>query len=157
MINFFKGATEQLRELPGVVSVGAVDYLPFAGPHAGTLVEVEGKPKLAPGQELGTGVCVTDASYFPTMQIPLKRGRLFTDQEVAEMRHVVIVNETFARKNLPGEDPIGKRVTINMKQQDVPSEIIGVVGDNKHKGLDAEIEPMSYWPEDESQRIALYR
>jgi putative ABC transport system permease protein len=80
------------------------------------------------------------------MQIPLIRGRLFTEQEATEMRHVVVVNEAFVRKNLPGEDPLGKRVTIYMKDESVPTEIIGVVGDHKHMGLDTEIEPMSYWP-----------
>jgi putative ABC transport system permease protein len=65
------------------------------------------------------------------------------------MRHVVIVNEAFARVNLPGQDPIGKRVTIEMKDENVPTEIIGVVGDNKHMGLDIEVEPMAFWPHPE--------
>jgi len=129
------------------VAIGSTNYLPFAGPHSGTLVEIEGKPKAPAGQGLTTGICVTDANYFQTMQIPLKRGRFFTAQEVSTERHVVIVNETFARKNLPGEDPLGKRVTIYMKDDNQPTEIIGVVGDNKHMGLDTEIEPMAYWPE----------
>jgi len=145
-IDFFHQAVEQIKALPGVEAAGATNYLPFAGPHSGTLVEIEGRPKLPPGQELTTGACVTDASYFGAMQIPLKRGRLFTEQEATEMKHVVVINEAFARKNLPGEDPIGKRVTIYMKEDNVPSEIIGVVGDHKHMGLDSEIEPMSYWP-----------
>jgi putative ABC transport system permease protein len=146
VIEFFKRAVEQLQVLPGVKAVGTINFLPFTGPYAGTDVEIEGKPKLPPGEALNTGVCVTDANYFNAMQIPLKRGRFFTEQEVTEMRHVVIVNETFVKKNLPGEDPIGKRVTIEMKTPNVPTEIIGVVGDNKHMGLDSEIEPMAYWP-----------
>lgn len=112
-------------------------------------MEVEGQPKLPLGQELSTGICVTDANYFQAMQIPLKRGRLFTEQEAKEMRHVVVVNEMFARTNLPGQDPLGKRVTINMKDEDVPTEIIGVVGDTKHLGLDTETEEMAYWPQPE--------
>jgi putative ABC transport system permease protein len=83
------------------------------------------------------------------MRIPLKRGRLFTDQEAAEMRHVVVVNEAFARTNFPGEDPLGKRVTIYMKDDNRPCEIVGVVGDSKHMNLDAEVKPMSYWPHPE--------
>ena len=145
-IDFFHQAVEQIKALPGVEAAGATNYLPFAGPHSGTSVEIEGRPKLPPGQELTTGACVTDAKYFGAMQIPLKRGRLFTEQEATEMRHVVVINEAFARKNLPGEDPIGKRVTIYMKEENVPTEIIGVVGDHKHMGLDSEIEPMAYWP-----------
>lgn len=148
-IDFFRQTVEQIKALPGVEAAGATNYLPFAGPHSGTIVEIEGRPKLPPGQELETGACVTDANYFGAMQIPLKSGRLFTEQEATEMKHVVVINEAFARKNLPGEDPLGKRVTIYMKEENVPTEIIGIVGDHKHMGLDSEIEPMSYWPHPE--------
>jgi putative ABC transport system permease protein len=149
MMNFFNRAIGQLQSLPGVTAVGAINTLPFAGPHSGTSLEVEGQPKLPPGQGLSTGICVTDANYFQAMQIPLKRGRLFTEQEAKEMRHVVVVNETFVRKNLPGQDPLGKRVTIAMKDENVPTEIIGVVGDTKHLDLITETEAMAYWPQPE--------
>lgn len=145
-VDFFKRAIEQIEALPGVESATAIDSLPFTTQHSGTRIELEGQPRLPPGQELSTGVCVTGQNYFHTMQIPLKFGRLFTPQEVTEMRHVVVVNESFARVNLPGQDPIGKRVTIYMKNENVPSEIIGVVGDNLHMGLDTKSEPMSFWP-----------
>jgi len=146
LLNFFKQAIEGIRAIPGVESAGAINTIPFGGPHSGTRIQIEGQPKRPPGQDLSTGVCVTDANYFQTMHIPLKRGRLYTPQEVSEMRHVVVVNEAFARENFPGQDPIGQRVTINMKDENQPSEIIGIVGDNKHKGLDAEVEPMAFWP-----------
>ena len=148
-IDFFRQALEGMRALPGVETAGAINFLPFAGPHAGTLVEIEGRPKLPPGEGLGTGSCVTDLNYFEAMQLPLRRGRLFTEQEATEMRHVVVINEEFARKNFPGEDPLGKRVIIYMKDENLPSEIIGIVGDSKHMGLDSEIEPMAYWPHSE--------
>ena len=148
-IDFFKQAVSQLQTLPDVEAVGAISFLPFNGPHSGTGVDIEGQPKLPPGQGLVTGVCVTDANYFTAMKIPLRQGRLFTAEEATDERHVVVVNETFARKNLPGENPIGKRVTIDMKDQNVPSEIIGVVADSKHMALDGEPEPMAYWPHPE--------
>jgi putative ABC transport system permease protein len=146
LINFFKQAIDQIRAIPGVESAGAINTLPFDGPYSGTRLEIEGQPPRPPGQELSTGVCVTDVNYFQTMQIPLKRGRLYTQPEVTEMRHVVVINEAFAREVFQGQDPLGKRVTINMKDDNQPSEIIGVVGDNKAKGLDSEIEPMAFWP-----------
>lgn len=149
ILNFFSQAIEQLRALPGVEMVGAINTLPFNGPHSGTSIEVEGQPSLPPGQKLSTGICVTDANYFAAMHIPLKRGRLFTEQEAKEMRHVVVVSETFARRNLPGQDPLGKRVTINMKDENVPTEIIGVVGDTKHLALDTDSREMAYWPQPE--------
>jgi putative ABC transport system permease protein len=145
-IDFFQQAMAQLRSIPGVQSVGAINTAPFTGLYSGTTVEVAGAPPLPPEQELKTGVCVTDADYFRTMQIPLLRGRLYTQQETTEMRHVVVVNETFVKKNLGGEDPLGKRLIIYMKQENVPTEIIGVVADNKHLGLDQAVEPMAYWP-----------
>jgi putative ABC transport system permease protein len=148
-IDFFKRALEGIRALPGVTNAGAINFLPFAGPHAGTLVEIEGQPKLPPGQGLTTGSCVTDLNYFDTMKIPLKQGRLFTEQEATEMRHVAVVNEAFVKKNLPGEEPLRQRATIYMKDENVPSQIIGVVGDSKQMGLDVETEPMAYWPHSE--------
>ena len=65
------------------------------------------------------------------------------------MRHVVVVNEEFARKNLTYEDPLGKRVTIYMKDDNQPCEIIGIVGDSKQMTLDGEAKAMSYWPHPE--------
>jgi len=147
-INFFKQAIEQMKTIPGVEAVGAINTPPFTGLYSGTTVEVDGQ-KLPPGQELKTGICVTDANYFQTMQIPLKRGRLFTEQEATEMRHVVVVNETFVRKNLGGAEPLGRRLTIYMKDENVPTEIIGVVADHKHLGLDTAVEPVAYWPHPE--------
>ena len=144
-ISFFKQAVERMKTIPGVEAAGAIDTPPFTGLYSGTLVEVDGK-KLPPDQDLSTGVNVTDANYFQTMQIPLKLGRLYTDQEVTEMRHVVLVNETFVQKNLGGQNPLGHKLTIYMKDENVPCEIIGVVGDHKHMGLDVAVEPMVYWP-----------
>jgi putative ABC transport system permease protein len=147
-VDFFKRAVEQMKAIPGVEAAGAINTPPFTGLYSGTNVEVDGQ-KLPPGQQLNTGVCVTDANYFQTMQIPLKLGRLYTAQEATEMRHVVVVNETFVKKNLGGQNPLGRRLTIYMKDDNVPSEIIGVVADHKHLGLDIPVEPVSYWPHPE--------
>jgi putative ABC transport system permease protein len=148
-VAFFRQAVAQMQALPGVESVGAVNSLPFAAFHSGTSMDIEGRPLLPVAQKLKTGVIVTDANYFRAMRIPLKRGRLFTDQEAAEMRHVVVINEMFARQHFPNEDPLGRRATIYMKDDNQPCEIIGVVGDSKHMNLDGEVRPMAYWPHPE--------
>ena len=147
-IDFFKQAVARMKAIPGVEAAGAINTPPFTGLYSGTTVEVDDQD-LPPGQELKTGVCVTDANYFQTMQIPLKQGRFYTEQEATDMRHVVLVNEAFVRKNLGGGNALGRKLTIYMKDENVPSEIIGVVGDNKHLGLDTAVEPMSYWPHPE--------
>ncbi|MFN7948112.1 MAG: ABC transporter permease [Blastocatellia bacterium] len=145
-INFFTQAVAQMQALPGVAAAGVINFLPFAGPGAGTGFEIEGRPKPLPGQGLTTGVCVADQNFFMAMQIALKRGRMFTEQEVREMRHVVVINEALARRYFPGEEPLGQRITIRMKDENVPCEIIGIVADVKHAQLDKAADPMSYWP-----------
>jgi len=145
-IDFFQQAMTQIKGLPGVQAVGEINVAPFTGLYNGTSVEIAGAPPLPPAQELKTGVSVTDASYFQTMQIPVIRGRVYTQQETVEMRHVVVVNEAFVKKNLGGEDALGKRLIVYMKEQNDPCEIIGVVADNKHLGLDQSVEPMVFWP-----------
>lgn len=104
------------------------------------------RPVLATSAAPGTGVYVTDQNFFRAVQIPLKRGRFFTEQEVREQRNVVIINEALATKYFPNEDPLGKRITIAMRPPLTPTEIIGVVSDVKHSHLEKAVEPMSYWP-----------
>jgi len=146
IVNFFNRAVEGMQSLPGVDSAGAVNFLPFAGPGAVTGFGVEGWPAPPPDQTMSTGVSVADRNFFRTLQIPLKRGRIFTEQETREMRHVVVINEALARKYFPNEEPLGRRITIGLRNGNGPSEIIGVVGDVKQAGFDHEAEPMAYWP-----------
>jgi putative ABC transport system permease protein len=148
-IAFFRQAIERINHLPGVESAGAVSFLPFAGPGSATGFTIEGRPTPAPGQGPVTDVRVMDINYLRTMNIPLLKGRVFTEQETTEQRHVVIINETLARQYFAGEDPLGKRVTVNMSDKPVPSEIIGVVGDIKHVSLDTPVKAMVYWPHPE--------
>ena len=145
-IDFFQQATTKIKALPGVQSVGEINVAPFTGLYSATSVDIDGTPPLPPAEALKTGVSVTDANYFQTMQIPVLRGRTYTQQETVEMRHVVVVNEAFVKKNLNGADPLGKRLVIAMKEQNDPCEIIGVVADSKHLGLDQSVEPMVFWP-----------
>ncbi len=145
-IAFFAGLTAKLRAIPGVESAGAVSYLPLAGPGAATDVAIVGQPPALPGQTLGTEVSVCDDGYFATMKIPLLRGRLFTAREMAEKSNVVIVNETLARRYFPNENPLGKSLVIAMNLPNVPTEIVGVVGDAKFSNIAGETAPMTYWP-----------
>jgi putative ABC transport system permease protein len=143
---FFKQLTERIQALPGVRSVGAINFPPFTGLGAATNMDIIGHPKPPAGEEPGADSRVVDGGYFLTMGIPLLKGRLFTERELTEESHVVVINETMAEQNWPGEDPIGKRVTINMKDKNVPSEIIGVVRDVKHAALDMPAKATAYWP-----------
>jgi predicted permease len=149
-VNFFHQAEERIRALPGVRSVGIVNYLPlYGGLGSATGFAVEGRPAPPPGEEPTTNVRVSDAGYFGTIGIPVLRGRNFTEVEDAQARHVVIVSESFARKFFPGEDPVGKRVAVEMFDKPTPTEIVGVVGDVRYDSLTDAAEPTVYFPHPE--------
>lgn len=150
-IQYFQEAIRRIEAIPGVESAGATTFPPFAGPASGTDFYIEGRPEPPEGQEPVTEVLITDAKYFRTMQIPLKRGRLFTDAEATEAKRVVLINEALVRKYFGNEDPIGKNLTINMRDPDrnPPTRVIGIVGDAKHQNLDSPVEPTIFWPHPE--------
>jgi predicted permease len=150
-IDFVKQAVERLQSLPGVKAAGAVTALPFAGPAVGVRFNIEDRPKPPAGQDLLTKLCVTDAHYFRVLQIPLRRGRLYTEREATEAHGVVLINEALARKYFPNENPIGKQVTVHSRppSRNPPVEIIGIVGDVKQETLDGAAEPTFYWPHSE--------
>ena len=107
-------------------------------------MEIVGKPKPERGQEPVTDVRVITHDYLKTMGVPLLKGRLLSDDDAADAKGRVVINETMALRHWPGEDPIGKRVRISWDNQE--DEVVGVVGDVKHSGLDAESRAMTYWP-----------
>jgi putative ABC transport system permease protein len=145
-IRFFQDATARIQELPGVHAVGAVSYLPLAGLGAGTSFTIEGQPPPPPGQDYVTNVSVCDNGFLQTMQVPLIRGRLFSEREMREKSNVVVVSESLVRTYFPHENPIGKRLSIVMSDPVVPTEIIGVVGDVKFQDLTTAPRPTTYWP-----------
>jgi putative ABC transport system permease protein len=150
IVAFFRQATERISALPGVRSVGMVNFLPlYGGLGSATGFTVEGRPAPPPGQEPGTNVRVTDPGYFSAMGIPLLRGRNFTDFEASEARHVILISESMARQHFAGEDPLGKRITVEMANKPVPTEIIGIVGDVRYDSLTDEAEPTVYFPHPE--------
>jgi putative ABC transport system permease protein len=149
-VAFFREATDRIQRLPGVRSVGVVNFLPlYGGLGSATGFTVEGRPELPPGEEPGTNVRVADAGYFGAIGIPLRRGRLFNGIEMREARHVVLISESLASQYFPGEDPVGKRISVDMFARKNPTEIIGIVGDARYDSLVNKAEPMVYFPQSE--------
>ncbi|MFN2455429.1 MAG: ABC transporter permease [Pyrinomonadaceae bacterium] len=144
-IAFFREAVARIGALPGVRAVGTISFLPFASLGAATGFTIDGQPPPAAGDKPTTDVRVTDENFFRAMNIPVLRGRTFTAQEATETRQVAVISEALARKYFPNEDPLGKRITVEMTNVPEPAEIIGVVGDIKHQTLDAETRAMVYW------------
>src|SRR5262249_62277761 len=116
------------------------------GPGEGSGVTIESHPPPPPGRGYVVDVSVCDNGYFKTMNMPLKSGRFFSERETTEKSNVVIVSESLARTYFPQGDALGKRLVIEMTRPNVPTEIIGIVGDVKFRDLTAEPNPTTYWP-----------
>ena len=143
-IAFLRQILERTGETPGVRAVGLTSTLPLrGGPSTGFVIE--DAPPVAQGDEPSADIRVVDSNYFRAMGIPLRAGRPFAETDSTTAPKVMVINEHMARRFWPGEDPIGKRVTMTDWGPPLSGEIVGVVGDVKAGGLDSETRPMIYW------------
>lgn len=151
---FFKDLERRFASVPGVVSVGGINRLPFleGGPentrsNVTSRMFIEGRdyPTGAAGEEPDYRVASPD--YFSTMKIPLKAGRLFTWDEANSGRDIVLINDAAARQYWPGQNPVGKRVKFSLSNADTPwIEVVGVVGEVRHFNLELAPRPEIYRP-----------
>jgi putative ABC transport system permease protein len=145
-IEFFNALASRLAAIPGVESAGLVSYLPLAGGGAATGFSIVGEPPAAAGQEPVADVRVVNNGFFSSLKVPLVSGRLFTEREMLEKSNVVVINEALARRHFPNGDALGKNLIINMTNPNVPTEVIGIVGDVKYADFATEPRPTTYWP-----------
>jgi predicted permease len=138
----------RLKALPDVQSAAAIEPLPMSGSEFRVSFQIEGRP-VAKSDEPSTSVRVITPDYFTAMRIPLLQGRSLADSDASDTSQVIVVNEAFARKFFPGENPIGKRFQPHISADDKPGrmrEIVGVVGNVKYRNLSTEWTPESYIP-----------
>ncbi len=132
---FFQELVSRIEALPGVQAAGTVTELPFSGQDNDTFFTIEGKPPVAFGSlENDASIRIISPNYFRAIGIPLLKGRSFTDRDSINAPNTIIVSDSFARRFLPNEDPIGKRLTIDFGQP-WTGEIAGVVGNIHHSDL----------------------
>ena len=136
----------RVERVPGVASVGSIQFPPLSGLDSATGFWTASRPKPKPGDEPVTGVSIVTPGYFATMGIPLIRGRTFSERDRAGSPQVAVVSQTLARQQFPGVDPIGQRIFVQWGRQ-TPYEIVGVVGDVKHDRLDSDSGPNVYFPD----------
>ncbi|HET8781409.1 MAG TPA: ABC transporter permease, partial [Pyrinomonadaceae bacterium] len=149
--NFFQQLEQRLAGLPGVESVGFITELPMTGQPNDTPFTVEGRPPVAPNQKFGADFRRVNQNYFQTMRIPLMRGRNFTEQEVRDNARVIVVSEGLVNNAFPNEEALGKRLVTNLS--DKPFEIIGIVGDIRHRALELQPYAAMYFPNVQSGRM----
>jgi predicted permease len=150
-LRYVNQTLERLRSLPGVESAAFVAPMPFSGGNVGSDFRIEGRPRPEPGQEPDAGNRSVTAQYFQAIGIPLLKGRYFTEQDRrGGAVGAAIINEALARRYFPNEDPIGRYVShVGANQNDGDPErweIVGVVGDVRHRSLTRPAAPELYLP-----------
>jgi putative ABC transport system permease protein len=143
---FFQDVINRIDQIPGVRSVGAIQDIPLRQ-NSMTYedLSIEGKASMPDGQVISAAYRVVTPGYFQTMSLPLITGRWFTERDNASSLPVVLINRSMSERYFRDEDPVGKRMKFG--GDDSPwYEVIGVVSDVKHMGLDAEEGPAFYQP-----------
>jgi predicted permease len=143
--DFYRRLVERVRALPGAGSVGAVTPLPLSGNNFAFSFMVVGQPPLPPGQGQSASARGVTPDYFRAQGIPLRAGRVFTDEDKAGAPGAIIVNEAFARRYLDGVEPLGQRMRLGIN--DIEGEIVGVVGDIRGSSLATPGAPEYYIPQ----------
>jgi putative ABC transport system permease protein len=147
--DFYTRLVARLDEQPGVVKAAAVNVLPMSGSGQTTNFLIDGRPLPPPNEEPEANYRAATPTYFDALGVPLREGRAFDDHDSSDAPPVAIVNETFVKKYFPGEDAVHKRL-LDPRGKQPPTEIVGVVGDLKHWGLDDQPEPYLYVPHAQS-------
>ncbi len=142
-VAFYRALVDRLRAAPGVVAAAAGAPLPFTGGDSSASFEIEGQT-LAPGEPGPHGrIRTVSPGYFSTLGIPLRKGRVFTDDDRLGTDRVVVIDENLAATFWPGRDPIGKRIR---NGSSAPwATIVGVVGHVLHTSLAGESDKGTYY------------
>jgi putative ABC transport system permease protein len=135
--NLFRDLLDRIGSLPGVQAAATTDLLPLGGGDSELFFYATERPK-PPDSELPLAMSYnTSPGYFEAMRIPLQRGRYFDWHDDSKTERVMVVDENLAREFFPGEDPIGKHITIHPSSDvSVVAQICGVVGHVKQENLD---------------------
>jgi putative ABC transport system permease protein len=135
-----------LSSLPGVESVGVVSALPLSGVSATIPFTIEARAA-APDEAMLADYRLVSPGYFRALRIPLLSGREFTAHDTAGTTNVALVSQSLARRYWPGGSPVGAHLQIDDNDRGPrPVEIVGVVGDVRHLGLNEEPAPHIYLP-----------
>ena len=146
LLRFHDDVRGVLERLPGVEAAGSISVLPLSGLLSAVDFTIDGRDMPA-DQWPNTFYRITDAGYFHAMGIPLVTGRMFTDGDRVDTPPVALLSRKFAERYWKNASPIGAHVRIDDNEgAPRPVEIVGVVGDVKEQGLDADAVPMLYVP-----------
>ncbi len=152
---FFTNVVNRTQNLPGVESVAGASTLPLSG-GSSTIFNIEGRPVPPENQLPWAGFQWVTPNFFRTLNIPLIKGREFSEGDNETTPKVVVINERLARQHWGDGDPIGQKIKIRYGTEKVIREIVGVVGNVKHLGLDREVQAEIYMPTYQAPEYFMY-
>ena len=141
---FFSTLLEKLDARADIDSAGMVQTLPMRGDYV-LSVTFQGRPAPPPNMEPSANYRVVSPKYFETLGVPVLRGRVFNDHDAETSPNVAVVDQAFADRHFPNENPIGHRIDIGNGGTGL-TEIVGVVGSVHYEGLDTNPHPTMYVP-----------
>ena len=157
IVSFYQRAIEKVKTLPGVEYAGAVSNMPLSGSYSSGTVTVDQPSASIDNASFEADRRSITPEYFQAMGIEMQRGSSFTGSETADGQGVVIVDETFASRFWPGEDPIGRRIKLGGNQSTAPwLTIVGVAGHAKHYNLNSKGREQVYFPHAQRQTRTLF-
>jgi predicted permease len=146
-LSFYQQVLQRVAALPGVESVSAINHVPLVGDTWGFPFAIQGRPPSRPGESPSALYRVIAPGYFRTMGIPLLRGRDIGEADSMHAPGVVIVNQRLAQTYWPGQDPIGKGITLDDSRKNASwLTIVGIVHDAKQDNWTAPPRPEMYLP-----------
>jgi putative ABC transport system permease protein len=132
---FYDQLLRRLRTLPGVQSASAIDIMPLSGGGSTQPIAVEGRPMVPMAEQPEVPVRIVEPDFMRTMHIPLLQGRMLNTADTEDRPQTVLISDAMAKRIWPGENPIGKRLTLTFFPEKI-REVVGVVGNVKQDGLD---------------------
>lgn len=145
VVRFHETLLERLRRLPGIRGVGLTSVPPGAGPSGDRVFSILERPAPSYSLQYDAITLTADPQYFSVMQIPLLRGRVFTEHERLGNDHYIVVSKTFVDQYLAGGDPVGKHVRVGWDTKPEVYEILGEVGDTVND-ITKPVQPTMYFP-----------
>ncbi|MGO9254944.1 MAG: ABC transporter permease [Bryobacteraceae bacterium] len=150
-VNFYRRLMDELRVIPGVESAGAVIGVPLSGNFPGSFLRIEDVPVASGAARPQAEIVPASDGYLETIGIPVLRGRQWTAQEVAAGRRLALVDEIAAARFWPGQDAIGKRLSIDAQPGQPWLEVTGIVKATREVSPDKPPSPAIYLPMEQGQ------
>jgi Acidobacterial duplicated orphan permease len=153
----YQPVLDRIRHLPGVETAALATSPPLSGMDLNSSFNIVGQPS-SETNRTHTRISAVSGNYARAMGTPLVRGRMIDDGDVLSTPFVVVVNETFAKKYLGGQNPLGKQINLGDKDTGMikPYSIVGVLADQVDKNVGAEVQPLLMLPQQQIPTTSLF-